>query len=247
MEIIPVMDLKGGLAVHAVRGERQLYQPVNSPLSRSGDPISLAAAFHDQFDFTKLYLADLDAIMGEGDNAGSIRELARHSGLQLMVDAGVSTREGASRILETGAGKVIIGSETLASWGAANEILGAFPAQELVFSLDMRAGRLLSAASPLAGASPLEALDLLAQAGWQEIILLDLARVGSAAGLDRDFLAGARQAHPELSLLVGGGVRDFNDLLELQSIGIQGVLVATILHQGSVTREQLGSLRPVSG
>ena len=48
MRIVPVLDLKGGVAVHAVRGERQSYAPVRSVLSPSADPVALARAFQER-------------------------------------------------------------------------------------------------------------------------------------------------------------------------------------------------------
>ena len=38
---------------------------------------------------------------------------------------------------------------------------------------------------------------------------------------------------------VGGGVRDVKDLVELKGLGVSGVLVATALHTGKITAEQL--------
>jgi len=90
----------------------------------------------------------------------------------------------------------------------------------------------------------MEILHKLSQAGWEEIILLDLARVGTRSGIEREFLTEARGTFPELTLLVGGGVRDISDLVDLQTIGINGALIATALHQGTIRREQIRSLIP---
>jgi phosphoribosylformimino-5-aminoimidazole carboxamide ribotide isomerase len=247
MRLIPVLDLKNGIAVHAVRGERQTYQPVTSVLSPDANAESVAAGFRDQFGFTELYVADLDAILGQGNQHELIRSLARHSGLDLIVDAGVAEVEGVRQILDLGVKKVIIGAETLTNWEAATMVLDTFPQEKLVFSLDMRAGKVLSAYKPLSAMQPLEAVDKLFQAGWREIILLDLARVGAQSGIDWELLGKARRAFPDLTLLVGGGVRDVNDLVELRSTGMDGALIATMIHRGVLTRQQLRSFGFVGG
>jgi len=41
MRVIPVIDLKGGVAVHAVRGERERYRPVRSRIAAGSDPVEL--------------------------------------------------------------------------------------------------------------------------------------------------------------------------------------------------------------
>jgi len=242
MRLIPVMDLKGGLAVHAVRGERQRYQPVKSVLSQTAQPLAIASAFRDQLGLSELYIADLDAIQGAGDHRSLIAALASQTGMQLLVDAGFADSQSAAEGLVNGATKVIVGSETLPDWETLDEILAILPSQRLIFSLDMRAGRILSLCGSLAEMHPIEALGHLRRWGWQEVILLDLARVGSAAGAGQELVREARQSFPELSLLVGGGVRDLAELEELQALGVDGVLLATALHTGALTRQQIDRL-----
>jgi len=60
-----------------------------------------------------------------------------------------------------------------------------------------------------------------------------LNRVGTSLGLDRAFLekAIAISEHP---LILGGGVKDEEDLRAFQEMGFSGTLVATAVHNGSV-------------
>ena len=86
MRLIPVMDLKDGLVVHAVRGERQRYQPVKSVLCPTAQPLDVALAFRDQLGLSELYIADLDAIQGSGDHRSLIAALvSRSASRRLMV------------------------------------------------------------------------------------------------------------------------------------------------------------------
>jgi phosphoribosylformimino-5-aminoimidazole carboxamide ribotide isomerase len=137
---------------------------------------------------------------------------------------------------------VIIGAETLVTWDTLLAIGAALPPQRRVFSLDMRAGHILSRCPELIGSTPIEVLGRLHQAGWREVILLDLARVGTGTGVDFALIAEARQRLRELTLLVGGGVRDVNELADLKAVGVAGVLVATVLHRGIITRQDLAIL-----
>ena len=61
LKIIPVIDVLGGVVVHAVRGRRKEYQPLKSGLCESTDPVDVAAALK-ALGFSELYVADLDAI-----------------------------------------------------------------------------------------------------------------------------------------------------------------------------------------
>jgi phosphoribosylformimino-5-aminoimidazole carboxamide ribotide isomerase len=109
----------------------------------------------------------------------------------------------------------------------------------VVLSVDLRDGRLLSPDPGLAGLPALAAVERLHRPGLREAIVLDLARVGSGAGLDIELIAGLHAAFPGLELLAGGGVRDAGDLHALARAGAAGALVATALHTGVIGAREL--------
>jgi phosphoribosylformimino-5-aminoimidazole carboxamide ribotide isomerase len=211
MRVVPVIDLKDATAVHAVRGDRERYRPL-------GDPLSLARAFRRE----ELYVADLDAITGAGDNDAVIRALARES--RVMVDAGVSEPERARALLDLGVDRVVVGTETIED----AEALDALP--DAVLSVDLRDGRTLSPDPRISGLPALDTVALLRPP--REVIVLDLARVGTSAGPDVATIAEIHTAFPDIELLAGGGVRDNDDLRALADAGAAGALVGTALLRG---------------
>jgi phosphoribosylformimino-5-aminoimidazole carboxamide ribotide isomerase len=233
MRVIGVIDLKDGLAVHAVRGERQRYRPVRSGLVDGADPVAVARALRDRLGLRELYVADLDAIAGGRGHDDVLRALATEA--ELMVDAGVGDAAGVERVLSLGAARAIVGTETLKNAADFAEL----PLERLVLSLDMRAGRVLARDPELATLGPGEALARLTRAGLREAIVLDLARVGSGEGPDVGLLGELHGRFPQLALLAGGGVRDAADLRALGQAGAAGALVATALHSGAIGRDDL--------
>jgi phosphoribosylformimino-5-aminoimidazole carboxamide ribotide isomerase len=242
MRVIPVIDLKAGRAVHAVRGERERYRPVRSVIAgEDGDPLLLARAFRSKLALDDLYVADLDAISGEGGHGSSIGALAHEA--RVMVDAGANEPEQARALLDLGAHRVVVGTETLTGPDALDRLLHALPKGSAVLSLDLRDGRVLSPHSQLAGLPARDAMARLHRAGLREVIVLDLARVGSGAGPDVRLIAELHAAFPELELLAGGGVRDAEDLRALGAAGAAGALVATALHGGVIGPRELREFR----
>jgi phosphoribosylformimino-5-aminoimidazole carboxamide ribotide isomerase len=242
MRVVGVIDLKAGTAVHAVRGERERYRPVRSVIAgHDGDPISLARAFRAQLGLDELYVADLDAIGGEGENSSSIGALAREA--RVMVDAGVSEPKRARALLDLGAHRVVVGTETLTGLDALDRLLAELPEDAVVLSADLRDGRTLSPDPRLAGLPALDAVARLHREGLREAIVLDLARVGSGVGPDVGLIAEIHAAFPDLELLAGGGVRDVGDLRALGDAGAAGALVATALHSGVIGPRELVALR----
>ena len=60
--LVPVVDLLAGQVVHARRGERSRYQPIQSPLCPGSDLLPLARALRRASGSALLYAADLDAL-----------------------------------------------------------------------------------------------------------------------------------------------------------------------------------------
>ena len=158
-----------------------------------------------------------------------------------MVDAGVGEPGRARALLDLGAHRVIVGTETLSGPRALDRLLAELPDGAVILSIDLRDGRLLSPDARLAGLAALDAVARLHRPGLREAIVLDLARVGSGAGPDVALIAAIHAAFPDLELLAGGGVRDVEDLRALAAAGAAGALVATALHS---RRHRRGGARP---
>ena len=97
MEIVPVLDLLGGNAVHAVAGERHAYQVVDSPLGHGSDPVALARALLAAAGGASLYVADLGAITGGAGHEGMIREFVA-CGKDLPPRPPLRSGEGVARV-----------------------------------------------------------------------------------------------------------------------------------------------------
>jgi phosphoribosylformimino-5-aminoimidazole carboxamide ribotide isomerase len=234
MRVIPVIDLKSGAAVHAVRGERERYRPLRSEIVAGSDPVRVARAVRQAFGLDELYVADLDAIAGGPPHSEVVAALAREA--RVMVDAGAAEAAAVRRLLELGVARVVIGTETLADAAALERLRAEVPDAPLVLSLDLRAGRVVSPDAELARLGAAEALARLAPSAPWEVIVLDLARVGSNAGPELTLVRQLRARFPELALLAGGGVRNADDLRDLAEAGAAGALVATAIHGGALSR-----------
>ena len=243
MDVIPVLDLMGGRVVQGFRGERQAYQAVRSVLVAGCEPLEIARALCRECGGLAVYVADLDAIAGSGDHLATVGELADRLGAEPWVDAGVSAEDAAARLLGAGAARVIVGTETLSEIGALRALRAVLSAGQLVVSLDMGEGGVLSRCPALSGRAPMEALEVLAAEGVRDVILLALASVGTGGGPDVGTLRAARAAFPHLRLIAGGGVRDPEDLRRLAAAGADGVLLATALHRGWIAAPDIRAVR----
>ncbi len=225
MQIVPVLDLKGGVVVHARRGQRAEYAPLRSPLVEGCEPVAVAQALCAVCRTRTLYVADLDALAGEPVNEATLAALA--SVAEPWVDAGATTPDAAAALRRAGVARNVVGTESL---GADAKII-----PPVVLSVDLRDGRLISPDPELAGHAPSAAVPLARELGVRELLVIDLARVGSGSGPPLDAVAELASALPGVAVYAGGGVRDDADLRALESAGAAGALVATALHDGRIT------------
>ena len=239
MRIIPVLDLLDGQAVHAIKGERTHYRPVQSVLCDTPDPLAVAQAFRDRLGLHDIYIADLNAIQGleRHDHRKVILNLAGREKMNIILDAGISDIEGAQKWLNCGMRKVVVGSETLRSRKVLEDMPACIQPDKLMFSLDIRSGKILSQCESLTEMAPIELLKHLRDSGWSEVILLDLSRVGSSIGSDRQLAVEALSTFPDLKFLIGGGIARSSEVYDLKASGISGVLIATALHTGIIDAE----------
>lgn len=236
MEIIGVLDLADGRAVHARGGVRSRYAAVPAAGGRiiDGDALALARVYRDRWDLDRLYAADLDGIAGSPMQDDLIRALAATG--PLWLDAGITSASEAEGALELGVDRVVVGLETLPSWSVLEQICGRLGGRRVVFSLDCRNGvPVLPDDSPIRDVPSIEQLAARAAgAGAAGLILLDLARVGMGRGPDLGLVARVRTRIPGSQLVVGGGIRDGMDLDGLEDAGCDAALVATALQDGSL-------------
>ncbi len=232
MQIVPVLDLKGGIVVHARRGERVDYAPLCSRLVEGCDPVAVARALCALCRTSSLYVADLDALAGAPADEATLEALA--SVAEPWVDAGATTPGAAAALHRAGVARNVLGTESIGP-DALAESVSAAREPPRVLSVDLREDRLISPDPELAGRDPASAAPLARALGVRELLVIDLARVGTGSGPPLDAVADLAAALPGVAVYAGGGVRDDADLRALESAGAAGALVATALHEGRLT------------
>lgn len=240
MRILPVIDLLGGCVVRGVAGRRESYRPIVSAIAPDAVPASVASSLAARFDFPTVYVADLDAIAHCAPAYADYASIAA-TGLRLWIDAGIGDARRAREMVDATAhapyiDRLIVGLESLRDVGALTQIVDAVGGERLIFSLDLKAGRVLTSVTQWHGAAPLDIVASAYAAGFRRLIVLDLARVGVGEGTGtRELCRAIRARWPDVELVGGGGVQCADDLELLSADGLDYVLVASALHDGRLT------------
>jgi phosphoribosylformimino-5-aminoimidazole carboxamide ribotide isomerase len=234
MDVIPVIDVRHGVAVAAVRGRRADYQPLVTPLAMGSDPADVARGYAALFAFPLFYVADLDGIEGRGRDKDLTAQLAAAvPRMRLWVDDGASAGEAMQRITEAAHVTPVVGSESLRG-DEDVAALRALPRDRYVLSLDFKGDGFTG---------PGVVLD--EPQHWpRAVVVMALARVGSGEGPDLQRVAGIVARAGACRIYAAGGVRDRADIEALHAAGAAGVLIATALHSGTI---KAGDLEEITG
>ncbi len=210
MKVFFVVDIKKGRVVAGKSGERESYPSITaiSKLVTSDEAVKVVDEIKPRF----LYAADLDRIMGLGDNSALLSELSTRVE-ELIADCGFRSPEE----LEGLPFKPVVGTETF----DITQI-----DRKCYVSLDFKE-EFLDASGKFK--SWKEAVEFLNSFDLYGLIVLPIHAVG-AMKPDLTVLTVVLDLsnHP---VLLGGGISGVEDLERLKEMGCSGVLVATAVHR----------------
>lgn len=226
MIAVPAVDLRGGRCVQLVGG-RPEEERVSLP-----DPADVARRWWRD-GFRSLHVVDLDAALGQGDNAALVRELLSATDARIQVGGGLRDDGSVAAVLEAGAHRAVVGTRAVED-RAWLESLARRHAGRIVVAADVRDGRVLSRgwteATALEVRDFVAGLDELPLAG---ILCTDVGREGRVEGIDRAAMEAVTRAavHP---VWISGGVSTLDDLRALARAGAHGAVLGMALYTGAL-------------
>ncbi|AWN22384.1 1-(5-phosphoribosyl)-5-[(5-phosphoribosylamino)methylideneamino]imidazole-4-carboxamide isomerase [Deinococcus irradiatisoli] len=225
--ILPCVDIQQGRAVRLFEGDparETVY--FDSPLQAARHWVSLGAGM--------LHLVDLDAATGRGDNAAIIAQIIGEVGVPVEVGGGIRDWPRAEALIELGAERVVIGTAAIQQPQLVSDLIAAHGAERVVVSVDARGLEVATHGwAKGSGVMVAELTAELAGRGLETLIFTDVSRDGTLRGLDAELMAEVRRLWIN-TLIVGGGVRDVQDVALLKALGIQGAIVGRAIYEGTL-------------
>ncbi|MFX0000880.1 MAG: HisA/HisF-related TIM barrel protein [Candidatus Hodarchaeota archaeon] len=240
-KIIPVIDILNSIAVHAIKGERTEYKPLRSYLFQSPNPVEIIQIIKNKFEIQEFYVADLDSIIKKTPNFQILKQILDISDIEILLDPGIMDLEDIYHFSRFKIKNLIIGLETVKNFEVINQSLEILNKNNIIISLDMYNGQILSSAKDIKDQEPLKLIKKIESLGIKNLILLDLFRVGQKIGgipsLYLDILHNFMG-----NVFVGGGIKNYTDILDYKVHKFSGVLIATALYDGTIDIKKLRNL-----
>jgi imidazole glycerol-phosphate synthase subunit HisF len=237
--VIPCLDVEGGRVVKGVGFV---------DLRDAGDPVELAARY-DADGADELVFLDITAT---SDKRATVVELARQAADELFIPftigGGIRSVADAQAVLDAGADKVSVNSAALERPELIDELAATFGAQCVVLAIDAKKmvdpGRPEGWEAYLAGGRTPTGRDAVAWAGEGErrgageILLTSMDRDGTNAGYDLELTAAVAHA-VGVPVIASGGAGRLEHLVAAVQAGADAVLLASILHYGQHTVDEV--------
>ena len=233
-EAVPAVDMQDGNVVQLVGGRRGTG-------TEYGDPVEAARRWVDAGAET-LHLVDLDgAFDGERANADAVEAIVGSVDVDVQLGGGIRTVADATRILEAGVDRVILGTAAVESPEIVGEISERFPGSVMV-SLDARDGEVVvSGWTEGTGLDPAEAAARYESEGAGAILFTDVDVEGQLSGIRREPVERVLEA-VDIPVVASGGVSTLEDVRTLKETGAAAVVIGTALYEGRFTLEDAAAV-----
>lgn len=233
MIVIPAVDMLDHRVVQLVGGSPGTEQVVLP------DPLAVAREWEGR-GARRLHLIDLDAALGRGHNAQTVRRIIARSRVPVQVGGGIRSTEVAEYYLDCGADRVIVGTKGLRDPEWLRTMALRHP-RRLVLAMDMRGGRIQTHGWREDSALELEQVfRSIAGVPLAGVLYTNVDVEGQVRGIDKEAVSSFLSGCPHLTI-VSGGITDEGDLDALRDLGVKEVVVGLALYTGKLNHNVIRS------
>ncbi|MEM8898863.1 MAG: 1-(5-phosphoribosyl)-5-[(5-phosphoribosylamino)methylideneamino]imidazole-4-carboxamide isomerase [Bacteroidota bacterium] len=229
MRIIPAIDIIEGKCVRLEQGDYERKKVYNE------NPLEVAKSF-ESHGIQHLHVVDLDgAKAGKVLNWKVLEQLTTKTGLTIDFGGGIKQDEDVKIAFESGAVQINVGSlaaknrELFLSW------LEKEGADKVILSADAK-NRFIAVQGWL-DATELDVLEYIgayAEEGVKFVTCTDISKDGMLSGPSYELYKEILEQSPDIFLNASGGVSKFEDIEQLQEMGIPGVIVGKAIYEGKI-------------
>ncbi len=232
--VIPAIDIIKGKCVRLKQGKKEEMTVF------SDDPVLVAKRWV-QLGADVIHVVDLDgAFKGQPVNFEVIENIVSRSGAKIQVGGGIRNFDIATRYLEAGVWKVILGTTIVRDREEIKRITGEY-GDKVVAAIDAVGGAV--AIRGWVEVTGIRAVDLardLERSGLHSFIYTDITRDGMLEGPDFNEIESFAKA-VKGQIVASGGISGVNDILKIKEISekraynrITGVIVGKALYSSKV-------------
>lgn len=232
--IIPALDLIDGKIVRLEQGDYSRQTHFNySPIDKFQEYLDQGATY--------LHLVDLDGAKDPTQRQlKAIEAIVKAIDAPIQVGGGIRTEEDVAALLAIGVARVVVGSTAVKEPQRVEEWFHQFGGNRIVLALDIRIeeGEKRVALSGWQETSHLtleSLIDRYERVGLEHVLCTDISKDGMLTGSNVALYRELCQEFPLIAFQSSGGIGGVDDIADLKSTGVSGVIVGRALLENRLT------------
>lgn len=231
--IFPAIDIMDGCCVRLTEG----FEETKKQYELS--PIDMARLYESK-GAEYIHIVDLDAAFNKGDNYKVVKEIASNTSLKIEFGGGIRTTAQVEELLNLGVSQLIIGSMAVKNPDLVYRWINDFGANSIVIGADVRNGYIaINGWNDLSDLSLIEFINQYKNASAKKFLCTDISKDGKLEGSAIELYKELKVKFPELDFLASGGVTTLDEILELRSMSMYGIIVGKAIYEGGMDLDKL--------
>ncbi len=227
MNIFPAIDLYSGKAVRLFKGDyAQMTVYSDDPLSVARDFESCGAGF--------IHMVDLEGAKdGTTPNLEVVKRIVDNTSLFVEIGGGIRSMEVADRYIESGVGRVILGTAAVSDREFLTAALKKH-GERIAVGVDIKDGRVaIKGWTETSGLDAMEFCRELQELGVKTVICTDISKDGAMMGTNRELYRTLSQSF-SLDIIASGGVSSLDDVKALRAMELYGAIIGKAYYTGAI-------------
>jgi phosphoribosylformimino-5-aminoimidazole carboxamide ribotide isomerase len=227
LEIIPAIDIRGGLAVRLFQGDYAKETVFSNAPADVAHQWANAAPH-------RIHIVDLDGARdGKSANHAIIHSICKNIDIPIQVGGGIRSLNTIDEYLQAGVQRVILGTAAVENPHLVQEACAKF-GDAVIIGIDARNG--FAATHGWMGNSLTKTSALISQMealGVQRFIFTDIGRDGTLSGPNFHELNSVIESATQ-PIIASGGVANLEDIKLLTQTSVEGVVIGQALYTGTI-------------
>ena len=230
MIFIPAIDLRDNKCVRLIRGQEKELTIFND------NPVEQAIFFEDS-GCERLHVVDLDGAFGRPNiNKDTILKIRKKTNIPIEFGGGIKNKEDISFWLNNGIDFLIVGSFAVKKSKLILDLASQFESQIYVALDVLKENIMIKGWTESSKFTINDIFEIYDTSQIKGYILTDISRDGMLQGLDMN-LINKHIAMTKKNLIVGGGLSNYEDLINLNKISytnLEGVIAGKSYYSGAI-------------
>lgn len=234
MRIIPAIDIIDGKCVRLTQGDYGQKKIYNE------NPLEVAKSF-EEAGLSYLHLVDLDgAKAGAVINWSVVTEIVSKTSLLVDFGGGIKKEEDIVKLLELGVHQVNLGSIAVKHPEIVYEWMKKFGPEKIILSADVKDEKIqISGWQENAAIGIEHFIERFQSNGIKYVTCTDISTDGMLAGPNVRLYKKLMVLFPDIKWIASGGVSGIHDVHELNTIGVDGVIIGKAIYEGKIQLKDL--------